>query len=298
MRRIVLVAFVAGCTARPFVASDDDAMGDDDTADDGTDSGGDDDRPGPEIEGDDDDDGIAEVDDGADDDDGGGSSESGEVLGCEDPVAPPVTVDVIPGELPMHAGSDILRQELDCEIQLRQVEGTQVLLGMDCEIEPLWFLTIVVTVDAPGITVPAVLDYPALVHARVTTYRDRAEIDEFPWLRTDHFALYMDDELVLAAGAGPWWPTTLENENDPAFYSPFELESVWTDCDGPSRECHDTTVYALGIQLGEEAATAHPFSTVAVGDYDVHVGEVIGSDSPQCGEPTYNWVSFAIAKAE
>lgn len=52
----------------------------------------------------------------------------------------------------------------------------------------------------------------------------------------------------------------------------------------------------VAVGCAEEILVS-PYSVASIGGYDVHVGEMLGSDSPQCDEPGYGWVSFAIAKA-
>jgi hypothetical protein len=297
-----MAVLLAGCTGRGLVPEGGSDDGDDGVA--SNVSSGATGDPGSD-DGDVADSGIFTVTNPASDvdggDDDGDDGTTGAQIECVPPQAPAIVAEVDASTDLIDEDTDdgLALNELDCEIQLHTVDDAGITLGMDCGFfdEPIPWVTstIVVTVNAEGITVPEDLVYPERVQVRLNTFRDLEHIDESPWRRTDHIAIYRDGALVLGVGTGGWWPSDAAGDPAPAFWDPFVLESVWTDCDGPAMDCHDLTQSALDITLGEVTARAMPFSLVQIGGYDVHVGEMIGGDSPQCGEPAYGWLSFAIA---
>lgn len=288
---IWMSTWVAGCAARGLVPEGDAAGTDGDTSahSDGVTTDAEttgDDIPGTGIFT------VTDTDVDIDDD-----SSTGAPIECVEPVAPAITVELFPGEDPDEADGGVVVRELECEMQGPLPGEVGTTLGMECDVSPTGYVGAVVllTLDA-AIAIPAALDYPAQVLVRVNTYRDD-DVGEFPWLRADHAAIYRDGELILGVASGSAWPATADGEADPEFWAPLAAESLWTDCPAPALECHARTQSALGLVLGEEAVVAHPYSLVQLGDYDVHVGEMVGADSPACGEPAYGWVSFAIARA-
>jgi hypothetical protein len=292
------LVLTTGCAGRGFVAEDEAADDDDGSSTAAIGATGD-----PGGDGDVAESGIFTVtataaDDDDDDDDGddGVDESTGDPIACAAPSADPIRtkVVIVDDTAPLPDGS-VLR-DFDCEIQTTSVEGPNVVIGMDCDVAPSGYsyATLIIELDAAGITVPADLVYPTQVRARVSTYSD-SDTDQFPWRRADHVALYLDDVLVLGVAAGAWWPSTEDGDADPQFWSPLVLASLGTDCPAQELECHRLLQSALGVTLGDETAIGLAYSVVQIGGYDVHVGEMVGTDSPQCDEPGYGWLSFAIA---
>jgi hypothetical protein len=304
-RWTMAMSCVAACTGRPLVEIDDDSGADvSDTrasgaepADDGV----------PDDDGDDDDGDASEgggqdgdfTDTGAADD-GAAEASSDETEGdgpvpCVEPYLPDVRVNVWPGVDPL-AYSQVLR-ELDCVIEQRLVAGDGVSFQLACVDEGGGVAeAVIVGVEAAGISVPASLDVDAVVHARMYTGRDLDDIDEFPWRRADHFALWQDGVLVLGAGAGVAWPSTGAGEPFTDFWAPVELASLPGTCVAESIECHEPIRGTWSVSLGDDTKQSAAFSVVAIGDYDLHLGELVSDAAPQCGEPPYGWLAFAVAR--
>ncbi|HET6584711.1 MAG TPA: hypothetical protein VFG69_14740 [Nannocystaceae bacterium] len=235
----------------------------------------------------------ATADDGVDDD--APSTTSGAEPECAEPTAPAIVVDVYPGEDPLEAAGGMVSRELDCVVADRD-DGATVVLAFECDVSPTGYVGafVLLQIDAAGVTIPVELGYGIDVHVRVQTFRDADLVDEFPWLRSDHLAIYRDDELLFGVGAGGWWPTT--NDGSPDFWAPVHVETTWSSCDPVASECHEVTPGSLAVVLDEEKLVVPAYTLASIGAYDLHVGELSASDSARCGEPPYSWSSFAIAK--
>jgi len=305
---VLAMSLVAGCTS-PLVASeageDDDGTGDEASP---SDSGGsqpadDDDGPPGDSDGADDEagddtesDAASGVDGDGPGDSGGDDSDTGEPSGCGQPEVPDVRAEVWPGSDPLEYAQIV--RELDCVIENRITAGDGVSLHMACSNEngPLPAL-VTVGVEADAITVPAILAIGTAVRARVYTGRDLDDIEAFPWRRADHFALFRDGALVLGAGAGVSFPSTLEGDPYTEFWSPLAFGVLPSACAGEPRECHDPVRGIFEVASDGTSTVASPFSVLQIGGFEIHFGELVESDTPSCGEPPYKWMSFAIAPA-
>jgi hypothetical protein len=306
-------ALLAGCTSRPLVATDAEGNGgDDDDGDDGNDapqpSDDDDDAPS-DGDDDDDDDGEASEDEGDDgvvtlsddgpSDDGpdetsGSDTDTGAPIECPSPEVGNVRTTVWPGQDPLSHAQILI--EVDCTIEERLHAGAGVSFELACSDAngPLPEL-VVVGVESEGIDVPANLTVGVEVHARVYTGRDLDDIAELPWRRANHFALYRDGALVLAAGEGVSFPSAGTGEPYTDFFAPVSFDVLPSECPGEPMECHDPQRGIWGVSAGGEQTTSPPFTVVGVGAFDVHLGELVAADTPSCGEPPYGWAAFAIA---
>jgi hypothetical protein len=221
-------------------------------------------------------------------------TDSGDPIVCTEPEVPDVRAEVWPGSDPLeHA--QILR-ELECIIEDKITAGDGVSFHLSCsdQFGPLASL-VVVGVEAEAISVPATLAPGVAVHARVYTGRDLDDIEAFPWRRADHFALYRDGVLVLGAGAGLTLPSTNDGEEFVDFWSPLVLDVLPSECPGEPRECHSPMRGIWEISSGGTSSAASPFSVLQIAGYEVQLGELVNSDTPQCGEPPFKWMTFAIA---
>jgi hypothetical protein len=294
---VAIAALLAGCSSRPLVEVDDE--GDDDTSaslgtpvdDDGVDDDGvDDDRPRPD---DDDEAGDVDVDDGLDDD----GDTTGQVFECTDADGPDVDVEVWPGQDPLLPDDGIVLRDFECTIGGRFETPGWVQFELDCLDESGLVVEVVIAVTFDGLVVPTDLAEGVPVQVRVYTWRDVQHYDEFPWRRADHFVIYRDGSLAFAGGSGLSFAGTSDGGADPAFFAPVMLPDVApSGCPGPPMECHDPRRAEWMVTVGDVDFQGPPFQIVQVGGYDLHLGELSTSDSPDCGEPTFGRVGIAISR--
>jgi hypothetical protein len=204
---------------------------------------------------------------------------------------------VWPGQDPAAAESESVIGDYECVIVERTEFPAQVELVLDCadEAGPL-AERVEISVQAQGIEVPASLGSGIPVQARVFTWRDAEFLGEFPWRRSDHFALSRDGVLVLAGGSGMGFPRDASGAEDLEFFAPVFAIARWSECPGPSIECHET--YRRGWEIGvdDQVVVSPPFTVVQVGDYDVHLGDLVTEEDRDCGEPAYGRMGFALAR--
>ena len=295
---VAAAALLAGCSGRPLVAVDDDGADDDTSASLGTpldddeddDDGVDDDRPRPD---DDDEAGDVDVDDGLDDD----GDTTGQVFECTDADGPDVDVEVWPGQDPLLPDDGIVLRDFECAIGGRFETPGWVQFELDCLDESGILVQVVIAMTFDGLVVPADLVEGVPVQVRAYTWRDPQHYDEFPWRRADHFVIYRDGSLAFAGGSGLSFAGTRDGAGDPAFFAPVMIPDVVpSQCPGPAMECHDPRRAEWLITVGATEFQGPPFQIVQVGGYDLQLGELSTSDSPDCGEPTFGRVGLAIAR--
>ena len=226
----------------------------------------------------------------ADVDDGGGDDSTGAEIPCVAPTASDVIAVVWPGQDPATAEAELIELEVDCTIEQRLDDVVPTTITMSCA-DARGPLADLVTVGLTAqVQIPAQLEAGAVVHARLTTWRDHG----FP-RGLDSFALSQDGVLLLGASSGVGMPGPTEGATY-LFFSPIELATWATGCPAPlSPECHDFTESVLSVTWGEAQASVSPHSFAQVGGYDVHAGALESGDSPQCGEPHTGTIAFAIA---